>query len=81
MIKRSDFLNNQCCVVLAVCLVVKLCTLMLKDEGTNQNVKRALRKYVNEQHNDWDVHLPAVVYGINTAEQVVVAFFCQERVN
>ena len=54
---------------------------MLKDERTNQNVKRALRKYVNEQHNDWDVHLPAVVYGINTAEQVVVAFFCQERVN
>ena len=41
---------------------------MLKDEGTNQNVKRALRKYVNKQHNDGDVHLLAVVYGINTAK-------------
>uniref|UniRef100_A0A3B1J522 Integrase catalytic domain-containing protein n=1 Tax=Astyanax mexicanus TaxID=7994 RepID=A0A3B1J522_ASTMX len=40
-----------------------------QDERTNQNVKRVLRKYVNESHNDWDIHLPAVVYGINTAKQ------------
>uniref|UniRef100_A0A672G032 Gypsy retrotransposon integrase-like protein 1 n=1 Tax=Salarias fasciatus TaxID=181472 RepID=A0A672G032_SALFA len=40
-----------------------------QDERTNQNIKRALRKYVNEEHNDWDVHLQAIVYGINTAEQ------------
>ncbi|XP_076856837.1 uncharacterized protein LOC143510878 isoform X2 [Brachyhypopomus gauderio] len=40
-----------------------------QDERTNQNIKRALRKYVNENHNDWDIHLPAVVYGINTAKQ------------
>ncbi|KAM3616489.1 uncharacterized protein V6R79_018955 [Siganus canaliculatus] len=38
------------------------------DERTNQNIKRTLRKYVNENHDDWDVHLPAV-YGINTAKQ------------
>ncbi|KAI4821323.1 hypothetical protein KUCAC02_029261 [Chaenocephalus aceratus] len=35
-----------------------------QDERTNQNVKRALRKYVNNNHNDWDIHLPAVVYDI-----------------
>uniref|UniRef100_A0A3B3DF81 Gypsy retrotransposon integrase-like protein 1 n=1 Tax=Oryzias melastigma TaxID=30732 RepID=A0A3B3DF81_ORYME len=40
-----------------------------QDERTNQNIKRALRKYVNSKHNDWDVHLAAVVYGINTAKQ------------
>ncbi|KAL0150938.1 hypothetical protein M9458_053750, partial [Cirrhinus mrigala] len=39
------------------------------DERTNQNIKRTLRKYVNDNHNDWDLHLPAVVYGINTAKQ------------
>uniref|UniRef100_A0A8C2F3R1 Integrase catalytic domain-containing protein n=1 Tax=Cyprinus carpio TaxID=7962 RepID=A0A8C2F3R1_CYPCA len=40
-----------------------------KDERTNENIKRTLRKYVNDNHNDWDLHLPAVVYGINTAKQ------------
>ncbi|KAM8854564.1 uncharacterized protein ACB058_010653 [Synchiropus picturatus] len=40
-----------------------------KDERTNQNVKRALRRYVNESHDHWDIHLPAVVYGINTTSQ------------
>ncbi len=43
----------------------------VQDERTNQNIKRALRKYVNDNHNDWDLHLPAVVYGINTAKQVL----------
>ncbi|KAM3605029.1 uncharacterized protein V6R79_019457 [Siganus canaliculatus] len=42
-----------------------------ENERTNQNVKRALRHYVNEHHNDWDIHLQAVVYGINTAKQVL----------
>ncbi|XP_039868129.1 uncharacterized protein LOC120721705 [Simochromis diagramma] len=42
-----------------------------QDERTNQNIKRALRKYVNQNHDDWDVHLAAVVYGINTAKQVL----------
>ncbi|RXN36387.1 hypothetical protein ROHU_003002 [Labeo rohita] len=42
-----------------------------QDERTNQNIKRTLRKYVNDNHNDWDLHLPAVVYGINTAKQVL----------
>ncbi|KAM8854565.1 uncharacterized protein ACB058_010654 [Synchiropus picturatus] len=41
----------------------------IKDERTNQNVKRALRRYVNESHDHWDIHLPAVVYGINTTSQ------------
>uniref|UniRef100_A0A3B3DAL4 Integrase catalytic domain-containing protein n=1 Tax=Oryzias melastigma TaxID=30732 RepID=A0A3B3DAL4_ORYME len=36
---------------------------------TNQNIKRALGKYVNSEHDDWDAHLAAVVYGINTAKQ------------
>ncbi|KAL4001536.1 Fc receptor-like protein [Sarotherodon galilaeus] len=35
---------------------------------TNQNIKRALRKYVNQNHDDY-VHLAAAVYGINTAKQ------------
>lgn len=37
---------------------------------TNQNIKDALGKYMNEQQEDWDVHLQAIVYGINTAKQV-----------
>ena len=43
----------------------------VQDERTNQNIKRALRKYVNDNHNDWDLHLPAVVYVINTAKRVL----------
>ncbi|CAK6981097.1 hypothetical protein AMEX_G3837 [Scomber scombrus] len=42
---------------------------VIEDERTNQNIKRALKKYVNENHDYWDLHLPAVVYGINTALQ------------
>jgi len=45
---------------------------MLKDERTNQNVKRTLRKYVNQHHDDWDIHLQAIVYGINTAKQLII---------
>lgn len=41
-----------------------------KIDCTNQNIKDALGKYANEQQDDWDVHLPAIVYGINTAKQV-----------
>ncbi|CAK6965364.1 hypothetical protein AMEX_G3837 [Scomber scombrus] len=33
-----------------------------EDERTNQNIKWALRKYVNENHDDWDLHIPAVVH-------------------
>lgn len=39
-------------------------------ERTNQNVKDALGKYTNEQQEDWDLRLQAIVYGINTAKQV-----------
>lgn len=46
----------------------------VKDERTNQNIKRALSKYVNEDHVDWDLHLDAVVYGINTSLQVGIHF-------
>lgn len=45
--------------------------LIPQDERTNQNVKRALRRYINEAHDDWDIHLQAIVYGINTAKQVM----------
>lgn len=43
---------------------------MVKIECTNQNIKDALGKYGNEPEGDWDLHLQAVVYGINTAKQV-----------
>uniref|UniRef100_A0A3B3T815 Integrase catalytic domain-containing protein n=1 Tax=Paramormyrops kingsleyae TaxID=1676925 RepID=A0A3B3T815_9TELE len=41
-----------------------------QDELTNQDIKRTLRKYVNGSRNDWDLNLPAMVYGVNTAKQV-----------
>lgn len=41
-----------------------------KIERTNQNIKDALGKCANEQQDDWDVHLQAIVYGINTAKPV-----------
>ncbi|CAF96841.1 unnamed protein product [Tetraodon nigroviridis] len=44
-----------------------------KIECTNQNIKDALEKYSNEQQDDWDVHLQAIVYGINTAKQTSTA--------
>lgn len=53
--------------------VIFLCILVFfleKIECTNQNIKDALVKYANEQQDDWDVHLQAIVYGINTAKQV-----------
>ncbi|XP_048839003.1 mucin-5AC-like isoform X2 [Brienomyrus brachyistius] len=40
-----------------------------QDELSNQDIKRTLRKYMNESNNDWDLHLPVVVYGVNTAKQ------------
>lgn len=43
---------------------------MVKIKKTNQNIKDALGKYANEPEDDWDLHLQAVVYGINTAKQV-----------
>uniref|UniRef100_A0A8C5EN73 Gypsy retrotransposon integrase-like protein 1 n=1 Tax=Gouania willdenowi TaxID=441366 RepID=A0A8C5EN73_GOUWI len=39
------------------------------DERTNQTVKRALRKFVNSNPDDWDLHLAAVVYGLNTTKE------------
>lgn len=49
----------------------------VKDERTNQNIERALRKYVNEAHDDWDLHLDAVVYSLNTLVQVDIhSIFC-----
>lgn len=51
--------------------VIFLCPIFLEQiECTNQNVKDALGKYTNEQQEDWDVRLQAIVYGINTAKQV-----------
>ena len=54
--------------------LISLYTVIVKDERTNQNIKRALRKYVNEDHNDWDLHLQAIVYGINTTKQVGILY-------
>lgn len=51
--------------------VIFLCPIFLEQiVRTNQNIKDALGKYMNEQQEDWDVHLQAIVYGINTAKQV-----------
>lgn len=50
--------------------VIFLCIFLEKIECTNQNIKDALEKYANEQQDDWDVHLQAIVYSINTAKQV-----------
>uniref|UniRef100_A0A8C5DIV6 Integrase catalytic domain-containing protein n=1 Tax=Gouania willdenowi TaxID=441366 RepID=A0A8C5DIV6_GOUWI len=36
---------------------------------TNHNIKRALRKCVNCNPDDWDLHLSAVAYGINITKQ------------
>lgn len=40
-----------------------------QDERTCKNIKRALRTYVKDGHCDWDLHLPAVVYGHNITKQ------------
>lgn len=47
---------------------------MVKIKKTNQNIKDALGKYAKEPEDDWDLHLQAVVYGINTAKQVSIFF-------
>ncbi|CAL1583520.1 unnamed protein product [Knipowitschia caucasica] len=40
-----------------------------QDERTCKNIKRALRDYIKEGHSDWDLYLPAVVYGHNITKQ------------
>ena len=40
-----------------------------QDERSNQNIKRHLAKYCNEERNDWDVYLQHAVYSINTSKQ------------
>ena len=54
---------------------------MMQDKRTGQNIKHVLRKYVNNEHGDWDVHLQAVVHGINTAKQVIFFCFSMETTN
>lgn len=36
------------------------------DEKTNDNIKRALRKLVNSQQNDWDVYLDATLFSLRS---------------
>ena len=43
-----------------------------QDERTNKNIKDAVSKYCGDEQNDWDVHLRAIVAGINTAKQVIL---------
>lgn len=52
---------------------------LVKDEWLNQNIMRALMKYANQENDDWDVHLQAVMYGINTTKHVGV-FLCLYKV-
>ncbi|XDV48459.1 hypothetical protein PO909_017866 [Leuciscus waleckii] len=36
------------------------------DEKTNDNIKRALEKLVNDQQNDWDVYLDATLFSLRS---------------
>lgn len=54
---------------------------LMKDERLNQNIMRALTKYANQKNDDWDVHLQAVMYGINTTKHVGVFLFLHEETN
>ncbi|KAK7899378.1 hypothetical protein WMY93_020231 [Mugilogobius chulae] len=40
-----------------------------QDERTCKNIKRAIRSYIKEGNSDWDLYLPAVVYGHNITKQ------------
>lgn len=62
--------------------VISLCIFFLvKDERINQNIMRPLRKYANQEQDDWDVHLQAIIYGINTTKHVGVFLFLIETTN
>ncbi|KZS10523.1 putative Histone-lysine N-methyltransferase NSD2 [Daphnia magna] len=37
----------------------------------NRTMAQALAAYVNTDHDDWDCHLPAAVFAINTARQTL----------
>lgn len=54
---------------------------LVKDEWLNQNIMRALMKYANRENDDWDVHLQAVMYGINTTKHVGVFLFLYKETN
>ena len=41
-------------------------------ERVNRTMTQALAAYVNTDHHDWDCHLPAAVFAINTARQSTV---------
>ena len=41
-------------------------------ERVNRTMTQALAAYVNTDHDDWDRHLPAAVFAINTARQSTV---------
>lgn len=47
----------------------------MKDECITENIMQTLTKYSNMEHEDWDMHLPAVIYRINTTKHVGVLFF------
>uniref|UniRef100_A0A3B1IDK1 Gypsy retrotransposon integrase-like protein 1 n=1 Tax=Astyanax mexicanus TaxID=7994 RepID=A0A3B1IDK1_ASTMX len=36
------------------------------DEKTNDNIKRALKKLVNEKQNDWDIYLDATLFSLRS---------------
>lgn len=55
--------------------------LLVKDERLNQNIMRALMKYANQENDDWDVYLQAVMYGINTTKHVGVFLFLSKETN
>ena len=38
-------------------------------ERFNQTLQTALMKMVNEEQNDWDEHLPAVLFAYRTSQQ------------
>ena len=44
------------------------------DERMNQTLKGALVKYVNENQNDWDVHIKSVLFTYRTSRSVNILF-------
>lgn len=62
--KKNDLLCLEC--VFSHFIVY----FMVKDEHINRSIMRSIRKYANKEHDDWDVHLQAIIYGINTTKHV-----------
>ena len=41
----------------------------IQDERSNQNIKRHLTKYCNQEQNDWDVYLQHAVFSLTSKQR------------